>query len=87
MLNLNKLKQIKPVAESKPVTNLNQGGNVVAPQTDDPINMDPMAEAWAARNSWFGTDRAMTYTAFEIHKDLLRKKVMILSSQEYYARD
>ena len=39
-----KLEQAKtnqPVAEQKPVTNLNQGGNVVAPQTDDPINMDP----------------------------------------------
>ena len=31
---------------------------------------DPMAEDWAAKNRWFGTDRAMTFTAFEIHKDL-----------------
>ena len=41
---------------------------------DDPINPDPKAEAWAAKNSWFGTDRAMTYTAFEIHKDLTEKE-------------
>ena len=83
-----KLEQAKtnqPVAEQKPVTNLNQGGNVVAPQTDDPINMDPKAEAWAARNSWFGTDRAMTYTAFEIHKDLTEKEGYDPSSDEYYA--
>ena len=45
---------------------------------DDPINPDPKAEAWASKNTWFGTDRAMTYTAFEIHKDLQKKKVMIL---------
>src|SRR5210317_2185228 len=31
---------------------------------------DPRAEDWANSNSWFGKDRAMTYTAFEIHKDL-----------------
>ena len=83
-----KLEQAKtnqPVTESKPVTNLNQGGNVVAPQTDDPINMDPKAEAWASKNPWFGTDRAMTYTAFEIHKDLTEKEGYDPSSDEYYA--
>ena len=35
--------------------------------------MDPKAEAWA-KNPWFGRDRAMTYTAFEIHKDLTEKR-------------
>ena len=83
-----KLEQAKtnqPVAESKPVTNLNQGGAVTAPQTDDPINMDPKAEAWASKNPWFGTDRAMTYTAFEIHKDLTEKEGYDPSSDEYYA--
>ena len=83
-----KLEQAKtnqPVAESKPVTNLNQGGAVTAPQTDDPINMDPKAEAWASKNPWVGTDRAMTYTAFEIHKDLTEKEGYDPSSDEYYA--
>ena len=70
--------------EQKPV-NLSQGGNVNIPQTDDPINPDPRAEAWAAKNSWFGTDRAMTYTAFEIHKDLTEKEGYDPSSDEYYA--
>jgi murein DD-endopeptidase MepM/ murein hydrolase activator NlpD len=69
----------------KPVTDLSQGGNVNIPQTDDPINMDPKAEAWAAKNSWFGRDRAMTYTAFEIHKDLTEKEGFDPSSDEYYA--
>jgi len=82
---LEQAKSNQPVAESKPVTNLNQGGNVITPQTDDPINMDPKAEAWAAKNSWFGTDRAMTYTAFEIHKDLTEKEGFDPSSDEYYA--
>ena len=55
------------------------------PDTSDPINPDPKAEAWAAKNSWFGTDRAMTYTAFEIHKDLTEKEGYDPSSDEYYA--
>ena len=52
---------------------------------DDSINTDPRAEAWAAKNSWFGSDRAMTYTAFEIHKDLTEKEGYDPSSDEYYA--
>jgi len=82
---LEQAKSNQPVASEQPVTSLNQGGNVNIPQTDDPINMDPKAEAWAAKNTWFGTDRAMTYTAFEIHKDLTEKEGYDPSSDEYYA--
>ena len=70
--------------EEKPVQNLSHANRVNIPQTDDPINPDPRAEAWAAKNSWFGTDRAMTYTAFEIHKDLTEKEGYDPSSDEYY---
>jgi hypothetical protein len=70
--------------EEKPVQ-LSQANNVNIPGRDDPINPDPRAEAWAAKNSWFGTDRAMTYTAFEIHKDLTEKEGYDPSSDEYYA--
>ena len=73
------------VEAEKPVQNLSQGGDVNIPQKDDPINPDPKAEAWASKNSWFGTDRAMTYTAFEIHKDLTEKEGFDPSSDEYYA--
>ena len=34
---------------------------------------DPKAEDWAGKNTWFGKDRAMTFTAFEIHKDLVNE--------------
>ena len=70
--------------EEKPVQ-LSQANNVNIPQRDDPINPDPRAEAWASKNSWFGSDRAMTYTAFEIHKDLTEKEGYDPSSDEYYA--
>ena len=69
----------------KPVQNLSQGGQRNQPAMEDSINPDPRAEAWAAKNSWFGTDRAMTYTAFEIHKDLTEKEGYDPSSDEYYA--
>ena len=84
-----KLDQAKQGREEKPQVetpvNLNQGGNVQQPAMDDPINPDPRAEAWASKNSWFGTDRAMTYTAFEIHKDLTEKEGYDPNSDEYYA--
>jgi hypothetical protein len=67
----------KPVTLSEPP--------VRTQQMDDPINPDPKAEAWASQNSWFGTDKAMTYTAFEIHKDLTEKEGYDPNSNEYYA--
>ena len=53
--------------------------------TSEASNPDPRAEDWAAKNPWFGTDRAMTYTAFEIHKDLTEKEGYDPNSDEYYA--
>jgi hypothetical protein len=73
-----------PTQAEKPV-NLSQGGQINQPAMDEPINPDPRAEAWASKNSWFGTDRAMTYTAFEIHKDLTEKEGYDPNSDEYYA--
>ena len=73
-----------PTQAEKPV-NLSQGGQINQPAMDEPINPDPRAEAWASKNSWFGTDRAMTYTAFEIHKDLTEKEGFDPNSDEYYA--
>jgi len=45
---------------------------------------DPRAEDWAGKNRWFGQDRAMTFTAFEIHKDLVEKEGFDPKSNEYY---
>ena len=83
-----KLDQAKAGREEKQAekpVNLNQGGQINQPAMDDPINPDPRAEAWASKNSWFGSDRAMTYTAFEIHKDLTEKEGYDPNSDEYYA--
>jgi hypothetical protein len=46
---------------------------------------DPKAEAWADKNRWFGSDKAMTYTAFDIHKTLVDEEGYDVQSEEYYA--
>ena len=46
---------------------------------------DPKAEAWAAKNAWFGTDNAMTYTAFDLHKTLTEQEGFDPQSDEYYS--
>ena len=59
--------------------------NQYIPDSSEESNPDPRAEAWASKNPWFGTDRAMTYTAFEIHKELTEKEGYDPNSDEYYA--
>ena len=46
---------------------------------------DPKAEAWASKNKWFGSDKAMTYTAFDIHKTLIDEEGYDAQTEEYYA--
>ena len=58
--------------------------NVTPQQTRQPVQSDPMAEAWASENAWFGNDSAMTYTAFDIHKTLVEKEGFDPKSKEYY---
>ncbi len=58
--------------------------NVTPQQTRAPAQTDPMAEAWASENSWFGNDSAMTYTAFDIHKQLVETEGFDPKSREYY---
>jgi len=75
-----RLNAMKVAEESKP-----KEVNVTPQQTRQPAQTDPMAEAWAADNSWFGNDSAMTYTAFDIHKQLVEKEGFDPKSREYYA--
>jgi hypothetical protein len=79
-----KLKQRKTEQEEKPVQ-LSDGGQLPKEAPQSLPQADPMAEDWAGRNKWFGTDRAMTFTAFEIHKDLVDKEGFDPKSNEYYA--
>ena len=75
-----RLNAMKVAEESKP-----KEVNVTPQQTRQAAQTDPMAEAWASDNSWFGNDSAMTYTAFDIHKQLVEKEGFDPKSREYYA--
>ena len=54
-----------------------------APQ--QPPRPDPRAEEWAEKNSWFGSDEAMTYAAFGIHRNLVEREGVDPASDSYYA--
>ena len=58
--------------------------NINPQQQRTSVQSDPKAEAWAAKNSWFGNDSAMTYTAFDIHKKLVEEEGYDPKSDEYY---
>ena len=55
------------------------------PKAEEPVQRqpDPRAEEWAEKNSWFGQDEAMTFTALAHHKKLLREGYDP-KSDEYY---
>jgi len=78
-----KLKQRQTEQAEKPVQ-LSDGGQLPRQVPQSLPQADPMAEDWAGRNRWFGTNRAMTFTAFEIHKDLVEKEGYDPKSNEYY---
>ena len=70
--NANKAKEVKPEI------NLNRQ------QAAEPTP-DPKAESWASKNTWFGQDTAMTYTAFDLHKRLTEQEGYDPQSDEYYS--
>ena len=83
-----RLEQQKTTTPDEVPVRASQGGDIDRPiprRTQPDIPPDPKAEQWAAKNSWFGSDKAMTYTAFEIHKDLTDKEGFDPHSDEYYA--
>jgi hypothetical protein len=48
------------------------------------VPTDAKAETWASKNTWFGNDTAMTYTAFDMHKRLVEDEGYDPKSDEYY---
>ena len=78
-----RLNSIKVANENKPKAR-ERDVNITPQRTAPTARTDPRAEDWAARNSWFGNDSAMTYTAFDIHKTLVEKEGYDPQSNEYY---
>ena len=56
-----------------------------APRPQAVPEPDPRAQKWADKNDWFGSDQAMTYAAFGIHKELVEEGVDP-SSDGYYSK-
>ena len=82
-----KLSQAKEGREEKQAekpVQLSDGGRLPEETPRQLPTPDPKAEDWAARNTWFGQNRAMTFTAFEIHKDLVNEG-FDPQSDDYYS--
>jgi len=58
--------------------------NITPQRPSASVQSDPRAEEWATKNSWFGNNSAMTYTAFDIHKKLVEEEGYDPKSDEYY---
>ncbi len=78
-----RLNSIKVANENKPKAREREV-NITPQRTMAPQRSDPKAEDWASKNSWFGNDSAMTYTAFDIHKTLVEKEGYDPQSNDYY---
>jgi GH15 family glucan-1,4-alpha-glucosidase len=46
--------------------------------------VDPKAQGWAEKNTWFGQDEVMTYAAFGIHRKLVEEEGFDPQSDDYY---
>ena len=76
-------KEAKAAAENKWLKTKSEEIPKVAPQQT--ATPDPKAEAWGSKNKWFGVDKPMTYTAFDIHKKLVDEEGFDPKSDEYYS--
>ena len=76
-------KQSKEQVSAEPTVQSADSGNIAQPQPESTPMPDPKAEAWAAKNTWFGSNRAMTNTAIAHHQDL-ENEGYDTTSEEYY---
>ena len=79
-----KLEQSKEEKAQEQPVQLSDGGKLPRQTPQELPQPDLQAESWAAKNEWFGKDRAMTFTAFEHHKDLVEKEGFDPKDQTYY---
>jgi hypothetical protein len=76
-------KQSKEQVSAEPTVQSADSGNIAQPQPESTPMPDPKAEAWASKNTWFGSNRAMTNTAIAHHQDL-ENEGYDTTSEEYY---
>ena len=90
-LTVEKGKLKKPVADDKGTVAPTQPAPGTAPPVQAPgtpppaAPPDPRAEAWAAKNHWFGQDEVMTYASFGIHRRLIEDEGFDPQTEDYYS--
>ena len=72
----------KPKKEEKSEFNQQTSIRQGQPPTPKP---DARATEWAEKNKWFGTNNAMTYTAFDMHRKLVEEEGYDPQSEDYYS--
>ena len=86
--NIKQTRENRPPPRQAPPQNYAQMAQEMPTQGqiyDAAQQIDPKAEDWSSKNKWFGTDNAMTYTAFDIHRRLVEEEGFDPSSNEYYS--
>ena len=81
---LNEAKEGRETTQAEKPVQLSDGGKLPQETPQQLPTPDPKAADWASRNPWFGQNRAMTFTAFEIHKDLVNEG-FDPQSDDYYS--
>ena len=61
---------------------LKSGGQPVSQEVETKV--DPKAQQWASKNSWFGKDKVMTYAAMGLHEELVEEG-FDATTDEYYS--
>ena len=80
---LAEMKVNQEARKPKEKSELNQQTNIQQGQPHKPVP-DARATEWAGKNKWFGSDNAMTYTAFDMHKKLVEEEGYDPQSEDYY---
>ncbi len=82
-LKVSKAKAIQRKAqiEQEPKEDINQ--TIDNQPKSEQRQPDPKAVAWAEKNDWFGKDNAMTYTAYDIHNQLVKEGIDV-ADDDYY---
>ena len=78
-----RIQELTKAAEMQP-KKTEETAEIPTSKPEPELKVDPKAEAWAAKNAWFGKDKAMTYTAFDLHKTLVDEEGYDPKSDEYY---
>jgi len=83
-LRMQQVEKFKPALQ-KEEDDVQQAPQAQAPQQASAPSIDPKAESWRQKNTWFGVDEEMTALALGLHEKLVRSGIDP-RSDDYYDR-